>query len=49
VQKAARKPGKGKKSGEPTAISKSLGLLHLVHWLVGAPNMCLTTPFLYVQ
>jgi len=49
VQKAATKLGKGEKSGESTAISKSPGLLHLVHWLVGAPNMCLTTAFLYVQ
>jgi hypothetical protein len=32
VQKAVRKFGKGDKSGEPTAISKSSGLLHLAHW-----------------
>jgi len=49
VQKAARKLGKGEKSGELTAISKSPDLLHLVHWLVGTPNMRLTTAFLYVQ
>jgi len=41
--------GKGEESGEPTAISKSPVLLHLGHWLVGAPNMRLTTAFLYVQ
>jgi len=49
VQKAVRRLGKGEKSGEPTVISKNPGLLHLVHWLVGAPNMRLTTAFLYVQ
>ena len=30
-------------------IPKIQSLLHLVHWLVGAPNMRLTTAFSYVQ
>nr|CBX28335.1 unknown protein [uncultured Desulfobacterium sp.] len=40
---------KADKVDKSKAVNKGPGFLHLVHWRVGARNIRLTTPFLYVQ